>query len=40
MAASNTSYNEEKPSSNAFDEEPESGGVAAFFASHFKRCVC
>ena len=37
MAAVNVSYNEEKPTPKVFEEEPESGGVAAFFASHFKR---
>ena len=37
MAASSMSYNDEKSTSSVFEEEPESGGVAAFFASHFKK---
>ncbi|XP_065060461.1 AP-3 complex subunit beta-1-like [Rhopilema esculentum] len=35
--ASNVSYNQEKPQSKVFEEEPEATGVAAFLASHFKK---
>ena len=37
MAAANVSYNEERSTSVVFEEESESGGVAAFFASRFKK---